>query len=146
MSILYIIGNLFSLCVQINESLDKIPSERDENSIEVSTKMEPTNAQDESEFQMINLEQFGQLCDFNLPTSTPVNLVKELKGKAQPKSFFTLTPVSEDFIKIFVTPKKAKKVHEAMALEKEAHRCTLKILGCFFKNEELKTNNVSGMK
>jgi hypothetical protein len=53
--------------------------------------------------------------------------------------------VSEDFIKIFVTPKKAKKVHEAMALEKEAHRCTLKILGCFFKNEELKTNNVSGM-
>ena len=62
----------------------------------------------------------------------------------QPKSSFTLTPVSEDFIKTFVTPKKAKKVHEAMALEKEAHRCALKILGCFFKKEELKTSNISG--
>ena len=39
---------------------------------------------------------------------------------------------------------KAKKVHEAMAWEKETHEWALKILRSFFTKDEVKTCNVSG--
>ena len=54
---------------------------------------------------------------------------------------FTFTPVSEGLIKTFATPTKARKVNDAIALEKEIHRCALKMLCCFFTKEELKSCN-----
>ena len=55
-----------------------------------------------------------------------------------------LAPVSDDFIETLVTPKKVKKVCEAMETEKEAHRCALKILHCIFTKEELQNCNIAG--
>ena len=123
------------------------------NNLENYSSRESTNSQfgsvedhesTESDFQTINLVQLSGLYELPPSRSTPVNTVKTGKKKSLSQDAFTLTPVSEDFIKTFVTPKKARKVYDAMALEKEAHRYALKILRCFFTKEELKSCNTSG--
>lgn len=55
-----------------------------------------------------------------------------------------IAPVSDDFIKTLVTPKKVKKVRDAMDNEKEAHRFALKILRCIFSKQELGSSNIAG--
>ena len=56
----------------------------------------------------INLEEFNRLCDNSCTsTSTPVHQQYSAETKCD-----ELAPVSDDFIKTFVTPKKVKKVRE----------------------------------
>ena len=129
---------MFALYIQINNS-ENYSSRESTNS-----QFGPVEDHESSDFQTINLEQLSGLYELPPSCSTPVNTVKTGKKKSLSQDAFTLTPVSEDFIKTFVTPKKARKVHDAMALEKEAHRCALKILRCFFTKEELKSCNTSG--
>lgn len=53
--------------------------------------------------------------------------------------------LSEGLIKKFVTPSKdVKKITVAMEKDKEPHKCALKLLPFFFKNDELQGRNTDG--